>query len=309
MKKFFQLLFKNLPYKLGSLFIAVIIWGIVQGQEQLEIDRKMTVNIAVADGYLIRGESIRRKDVTISGPRVLVSDYASRPLEAYVRIPRGAVGNIRVRIGREYLRDWSDRIKLTVHDAYITVFVDEKSTRNMPVREVLQGTPSEGYFIEKVTINPPEVQVVGLKSEIKKTKEVVTETIDISGIKESRTVEVNLKGQGLTTHEFGVDTVSVMLQVGDSRVNRKFENVPVEIVGTDYLTSVRPKFVTIEIQGTPNVLKFVKTSDFRAFVEARGLSPGRHERAVQVKIPPETVLIETTPEKAILEVIDQKRVN
>ena len=48
---------------------------------------------------------------------------------------------------------------------------------------------------------------------------------------------------------------------------------------------------------------------FRAFVEARGLEPGRHERSVQVKIPPETVLIETMPEKSILEILDQKKVN
>jgi YbbR domain-containing protein len=84
----------------------------------------------------------------------------------------------------------------------------------------------------------------------------------------------------------------------------------VEVVGSEYLTAVKPRFVSIIIQGTPGVLSFVKRSDLEAFVEARELEPGKkHNRVVQVKIPPDTVLIETFPQSATVEIYNQKRAN
>ena len=136
---------------------------------------------------------------------------------------------------------------------------------------------------------------------------MVTETIDISEINATRKIDVKLAVQGLSNPEMSDEIVSVTIHVGDSKVNRRFENVPVEVVGTDYRTTVRPKSVAIEIQGTPNTLRFVKLTDFRAFVEASDLAPGKHERDIRVKIPPETVLIETAPEKSILNISTLKR--
>ena len=55
----------------------------------------------------------------------------------------------------------------------------------------------------------------------------------------------------------------------------------------------------ITLQETPGILKFTHTSKIRAFIDLRNLSPGRHERKVQVKIPSETALIEIKPEKVL----------
>ena len=69
------------------------------------------------------------------------------------------------------------------------------------------------------------------------------------------------------------------------------------------------KFVSIVIQGTPGVLSFVNKEDLRAFVELTNMPPGNHEKEIQVKIPPNTVLIETFPQKGNIHISNRKKVN
>ena len=114
-----------------------------------------------------------------------------------------------------------------------------------------------------------------------------------------------MPGKSLSTEK-----VQVSLMVGEKKINKRFGSVPIEVVGSDFLTAVKPRYVSIVIQGTPGVLSFVKRSDLEAFVEARELEPGKkHNRPVQVKIPPDTVLIETFPQSATVEIYNQKRLN
>ncbi len=302
--------FRNLPYKLSAVVLACLFWYIVQGEEILEINRRIAVNIKVPEGFLLKGPEIRFKDATLRGSRVLLADFSTRPLEATLKIQEGKSGQLRFRIDKEYIKGWDNRIKLTVHDPYLTVFVDEKMNKKVLVKEFLKGAPSDGYNIEKISIKPNTVTITGLKSDIAKIEEVQTEPIDISDLQGSKTFEAKLVAKDIPESGLSIDKVSVSLLVGEKKVNKRFGSVPVEVVGSEFLTAVKPRYVSIVIQGTPGVLNFVKRSDLEAFVEARELEPGKkHSRAIQVKIPPETVLIETFPQTATVEIYNQKRLN
>jgi YbbR domain-containing protein len=306
----FSGLFRNLQYKLSALILACLFWYIVQGEEILEINRRIVVNIKVPEGYMIKGPETRIKDATLRGSRVLLGDFSTKPLEATIRIADGKTGQLRYRIDKEYIRNWDNRIKLTVHDPYITVFVDEKLSRTVPVREFLKGVPGDGYIIEKTVIKPSTITVTGLKSEISKINEILTEPIDVENLQATKSFEAKLMAQDIPKSGLSVDKVSVNLLVGEKKINKRFGSVPVEVVGSEYLTAVKPRFVSIVIQGTPGVLSFIKRSDLEAFIEARELEPGKkHNRVVQVKIPPSTVLIETFPQSATVEIYNQKRLN
>lgn len=310
MRPIFSGLFRNLQYKISALILACLFWYIVQGEEILEINRRIVVNIKVPEGYMIKGPETRIKDATLRGSRVLLGDFSTKPLEATIRIADGKTGQLRYRIDKEYIRNWDNRIKLTVHDPYITAFVDEKLSRTVPVREFLKGVPGDGYIIEKTVIKPSTVTVTGLKSEVSKINEVLTEPIDVENLQATKSFEAKLMAQDVPKSGLSVDKVSVNLLVGEKKINKRFGSVPVEVVGSDYLTAVKPRFVSIVIQGTPGVLSFIKRSDLEAFIEARELEPGKkHNRVVQVKIPPSTVLIETFPQSATVEIYNQKRLN
>jgi YbbR domain-containing protein len=298
-QKITHLLFHNFGYKVLSLFLAVIVWAIIQGEQVQEISREVLVAIHVPPEFGVRGELVRIKAVTIRGPQAWLIEVPKK-LTADVYIPSGKVGRYRIRLSKDDLKNLHERLEVILHEPYLDLFVDQLMERSIPVKEAIHGTPAEGYIVEKVNIDPKAVLVKGIRNDLLKLRYVYTEPIDVSGYQESRVLDVRLVSPGLGADALSTDMVRVALQVGDSKINKRFGNIPVEIVGADEGATVKPQFVSILVQGVPGVLNFIKRSDFRAFVEVRGLGPGRHEQDIKVKIPADTALIETFPEKGIV---------
>lgn len=306
MSKFIQLIVRNFGFKLLSLALAVVVWGIIQVELVQEEQKEIRVNINLPPGYAVRGDLVRTRSATIRGSKVWMID-APKVYEADVYVAKGRRGRVRLRLDKSKIRGWNDRLQLTIHDPYIDLFVDRIMERTVRVKEILQGTPAEGYFIEKVTHKPQFVTLKGVREDLLKVRQVVTEPLDISGISGNKSLEAKLISPGEGVESISTKTVSVFLQVGDSKINKRFGNIPVEVVGSEFETKIKPSKVTIMVQGTPGILNFVKREDFKAFIEAQGLRPGRYEQDIKVKIPPDTVLIEAFPEKAIVSILDKKK--
>jgi len=98
----------------------------------------------------------------------------------------------------------------------------------------------------------------------------------------------------------------VALQIGEAKKNRRFENIPVSVVGGAVAPLPRLKPVSIEIQSTPSILNSVSEADLAAFVDVSGLEPGKFDKDVQVKIPSDTVLIEVNPKAVQIQVLPNK---
>lgn len=162
--------------------------------------------------------------------------------------------------------------------------------------------------MKKTTIKPAFVTISGLKSDVDRIEEVRTEAFDVEGLQKTKSFEVGLVMDEYPEMTLSTEKVKVSLLLGEKKENKRFTAVPIEVVGSDFISSVKPRYVSIEIQGAPGVLSFAKRSDLEAFVEARDLVPGkRYTKEIRVKIPPNTSLIETFPENATVELYNQKR--
>ena len=229
-------------------------------------------------------------------------------IEAYVKVPPYSGRSIRIRLVKENIRKWNDRLKIMIHDPYISVYVDKKSTRVVPVKDVLQGTPAQGFFTKKVKLSPRTIQVTGLKSDLLKLREVTTEPIDITGVQKNTKFEASLIPPiGLSRDNLSVEQVSVMLEVEEKHENRRYTSIPIEVLEGSYTHTIRPLYVSIVIQATESVLNFIKRDDLKAFIDIRERKPGRYEENIKVKIPPDTVLIENSPENAIVTIHNRKK--
>lgn len=306
MSKVIQLFLNNFLFKLISLAVAILVWGIIQGELVEEQNKEIIVTLEAPPGFTIRGDSTRRKSATLRGPKVWMID-TPKQFEAAISISPGQVGRIRYRLDSSMIRGLHNRLQLVIHDPYIDIFIDKSIERTVRIKEILQGTPGEGYFIEKVSLEPQIVTLKGVRQDLLKIRQVVTEPIDISGIRQNQRFEAKLISPGMGIDSLSADKVQVLLQVGDSKINKRFGNIPVEIVGSEFNTKVKPAYVSIMVQGTPDILNFIKRSDFKAFIEAQGLLPGRYEQDIKVQIPSETVLIEAFPEKGIVTIANTRK--
>jgi len=63
----------------------------------------------------------------------------------------------------------------------IALFFERSSTKNVPVLPVLEGQPAEGFMVDKVTADPPTVDIVGPASSLKSLASAVTEAVSVEG--------------------------------------------------------------------------------------------------------------------------------
>lgn len=294
-----RLFFHNLGYKLLSILLAVIVWAIIQGEQVQEVSSEVQINIHVANGYGIRGEMQRTKAATIRGPQAWLLEVPKK-LVADVYLTAGKVGRYRIRLSKDDVKNLNERLELVIHEPYLDLFVDRLIERTVPIKESLHGTPADGFVVEGVTIEPNTVVVKGIRTDLLKLRYVLTEPIEVSEQRESRILTAKLASPGLGADALAIDSVQVSLRLGDSKVNKRFGAIPLDIEGTEFGGNVKPPTVSILVQGVPGILTRLRSSDFRAYVDAKGLTPGRHESDIQIKLPPEITLMETFPEKGIL---------
>ncbi len=305
--RLFSLLFHNAHYKLFALLLATVLWYFINAGEVTEEKRRLQIQLVTPKEFVIDGGNIRHTEATLKGDK---ASLMAIPENLEVRLDiTGGTGRRTQWINTRDIKPYIDHssIKVMLRDPYVTFNIERKFSKKVSVKVNQQGVPAEGYIIEKATIDPQKVEIMGLQYDISKIEEVFTEAIDVTGLQQTKSIEAEIASLGLDKVEVNPSKVSVSFLIGEEKINRRFSSIPIEILGTDFQWEVNPKFISIVIQGTPGVLSFVKKEDLRAFAEVRNLLPGKHEMRVQVKIPSETVLIETVPTVAVVEILARKQ--
>lgn len=97
--------------------------------------------------------------------------------------------------------------------ASIEVTYERRGRKVVDVRPVVEGEPADGFVLGQVEVNPPQVWLVGARSSVLGLSEVVTETIDVTGIQESveREVRLDLGARAVWVEE--AQPVKVRVQV------------------------------------------------------------------------------------------------
>lgn len=306
MSKLTKILFANFTYKLIAFLLGILFWYIVQSEQVLEINRKVRVQLIPPEGFVVKGGNVQYKDALLRGPRALLSHFPMEPITAQIKLFADKPQSIRTRVDREYIRGWNDRIKITIYDAYVSVFLDRKLDKELPVKQNLLGLPKEGFVIEKTTISPDRVLVSGAASELQRMDSISTELIDINNISSSQTFESSFPTNDLSM-KFTPKRVEVSIVVGEKKMNRSFLNIPIEVESSNLPVKITPTRVSVIIQAIPSKLDSIKDGEIRAFLNVKDLSPGTYEQKIQIKIPHDSVLVESSPEKISVEIYSKKK--
>lgn len=303
----FRKIFSNVGYKFAALGLATLVWYIVQGEEILEVNSKLDVKVEVAYGYAARDMNIASRDVTLRGPRALVGTMQGKPLLAIIRVPAEKTGSLRYRLDKEFIPRWDNRIKLTIHDPYVNIFVEEKMTKKLPIRPMLLGEVDSTLMVEEAKSSPDEIEVSGAKSDVQKLTELGTEPIDISGLKSSKSFQTAIARASLPDINLAVKEVSVSLKLGPKKVSKEFQVVPIEITNAEKVSAARPASVSLTVSAPQDQIDKVTSRVLRAFVNASGLGPGRYELPVTASAPEGVSIQAITPKIVILEIYNQRK--
>lgn len=177
---------ENLSLKLISLAFAVVLWFFVMGERRHEVSHLVPVTYrGVPDGLIIANDVPGAVEVSISGPRALLSHLETSDLAVIVNLVDARAGTTFFKHLEENLRIPSGLTVTRVYPSSIEVKLERLRDLQVPVRVALRGVPATGFTVRAVHSEPRHVLVSGAESALKGVKEVVSEEVDVSGRRES----------------------------------------------------------------------------------------------------------------------------
>jgi len=192
--KLFGKIIEKWPAKVLSIAAALII-SIFYRMNTLET-RFIPVPLQIEAGDLIPSSSYARTvRVSLRGEAGSINPILEEDIEAYISLKKyAAEGEYRipVQIRKKGSALGVEPLEISVVPIEITMVLEQKTIRNIPVFPVFSGTPAEGYELAGQSIFPSEVTAEGPKSALDSIYEFTTDAIILDGRYENFTVITNI---------------------------------------------------------------------------------------------------------------------
>lgn len=189
---------KNLPLKILSIVLAVLLWAVIskgRGGEMTEISLGIPLEFHnFPKGMEIVRCNAERVDVHFSGPGKAVSKLSREGLNLPMDLSGAAEGETTFEIFPSDIKAPPNVTVTRVSPSSINVVLEKVGLREAPVDLRLEGNPEDGYILGEPMAIPSRVRIQGPQS-------------SLSGIGPIETLPVNVQGAAQTL-EGEIDLVS-----------------------------------------------------------------------------------------------------
>ncbi len=296
---------QSLPLRVRSLLDGMTILSFSRTTVSVAIDRlgERSVRVVVDRGQVPVGLEIGTP--TLSDQQVA----ASGPQSLLRRVDRAVA---RVRIDESGI-DVSAQVELvpvdvdggTVRSVELspsTVQVDidvrtVETSKTVPIRPILSGTPATGFEVASVTVDPAVVTLHGAPDDLADITEVLTEPISLAGLS-AQVSEAAILVIPIATRlpAEGSPPPTVTIQIREIIASRTLL-VGVTCTGQPSGSACLPQLsqVAVTVRGTANAVTALDPATLSAVLNVSGLAPGSYDRAPTVGLPAGISLVGISP--------------
>lgn len=210
MKGFFT---KNVPLKLISIFLAIILWYFVISEKSGETAISIPLDFRnIPTSLIIIKNPEESINIRISGPVTLLRALSPREVRAVIDLADARPGLAAFAIQPEDITLPRGLRVTMISPASIGLRFERLGTRSVPVEVLLVGKPCEGFKLTAVSVDPPVVEIVGAQTELTRLKNIPTQEIDITGLKGDTMRKAPLKLGGLHIKSITKEEVNVSIK-------------------------------------------------------------------------------------------------
>ncbi len=225
---------KNWPIKILSLVAAVLLFllnavvGLEERYVNVPIELELPTNLVPNSSYSNNAR------VGIRGEPDDIWTISENDIEVFVDL-RGVTAEGVYRRPVEYrpteaIRD-VDPLEINIEPEEVTISLEEKLGRNIPVVPQITGAPPEGYVLDDWVITPNSVLLEGPRSLVEPIEELRTEEIDVSNRRDDFSLRLTLVTPDPLIHVPGGGIVDFSARIEERIVTRTIEDVPVVVAG------------------------------------------------------------------------------
>ena len=216
--KFFT---KNTTLKVISLILAIILWVFVKSKSGGEVGLVVPLEFyRVPSNLIVTNVTDEAINVRITGSVIQLQRLPTREIRARIDLSRARPGTNSFDILPDNFNISKDLDITQISPSSVKIELDHVIEKMVHVKPVVQGKPARGYRVSKITVEPPFINLQGAEGQLTKLKEIMTEEVNVSDLKETVEVEVPLRIADLRLKKAVKRTVKVTIVFEEERRKR-----------------------------------------------------------------------------------------
>ena len=177
--------------------------------------------------------------------------------------------------------------------------VQQEVTLPLSVIPDVQGSVADGFNIVGITVNPSVVSVQGAIEAIRGLRTLITEPIDVSGLREDLSIMVQLRlPSGIQVEP---ESVTILLTVAATEGEIALTVAPrISGVGEGLTANLQTSALIFRLAGDLPTLKALNASSVSATVNVEDLEAGVHVLTPTITVPPGVEVVSIDPEQVVI---------
>jgi YbbR domain-containing protein len=207
----------NSGLKLLSLFLAVLLWVVVLGEQKVDVTVNVPLNFDLPQNLFLVNFPTDALEVHLRGPKTLVTSATPREI-TFGGLPKKLVeGENIIPIREDMFRVPRGIQVVDVSPRRVRVVLDAAVEREVEISPRVEGNPPEGFVVRRVTATPSRVRMVGPTSELQRITRVRTLPINLRGQTASFSTRALLEPVGRQVRLDDSISIVVEVEIGQRR--------------------------------------------------------------------------------------------
>lgn len=276
--KLFQNTPENWMLKLVSLMLAIMLWYFVVGEDQVDINIRVPIEIINLPAELTVSNQFKKDiEVAVRGPRSLMLDLRNKNITRPVDLTGAQPGTIVIQNDEKSIPFPKGVTVQRLQPTNITLLLDELLQKRFSIVPVTEGEPAPGYVLQQIYIAPDNLTISGPRSILEKETKLKTYVINLDDLDRSTTLQVHLNLEPDLFDLIGETVVTAKIEVGEKMIEQVVEKIPVNVRDAATPVTVEPNTVTVRARIPEKLLKDTPEPAmlFRASISSNNITTAR----------------------------------
>ena len=229
-----------------SLWLAVVLWFFVGGEDSIEKTVQIPVEIINLPRDLVISNQYKKEiEVSVTGPRSVILDIDEQKTARQVDLSAATPGTLVIENDNDHINVPRSVTVQRVQPASIIFSIDKLVQKNFPVVANTAGLVEAGYEVKMIRMNPDFINITGPETVLRGTEELQSKYISLNGLSTSEQLQVPLELGPAIVDLIGETSVTADIEIVPIRVRRTVKNVPVDFVMDGVKGRASPQKVSV----------------------------------------------------------------
>jgi len=173
----------NLPFKLVSLAIAILLWWAVGRDKPIEIPVTVPLEFQHAPANLeINSDYPLQAQITLRGPERMLQGMNPSQVHAILDLGGAKPGERTFDLTAQDIHTPRSAQVVQIVPSQFHISLDPSVSRTVPVEPRVIGTLLSGYGIRSVTVDPSSTTIIGPERRVDAIQAAMTDPVDATGV-------------------------------------------------------------------------------------------------------------------------------